>query len=77
MYSQLIGKRCLVTGHTGFKGSWLTVVLNRLGARVFGISFDKRDHSGFFNRLQIVDEFETYELDITDSESIHGVIKKI
>ncbi len=32
------GKRVLVTGHSGFKGSWLTIWLNRLGARVTGIS---------------------------------------
>jgi CDP-glucose 4,6-dehydratase len=32
------GKKILVTGHTGFKGSWLTLVLNRLGAQVAGIS---------------------------------------
>lgn len=30
------GKRVLITGHTGFKGSWLTLWLHRLGARVFG-----------------------------------------
>ena len=31
-------KRVLVTGHTGFKGSWLTLWLNQLGARVTGFS---------------------------------------
>ena len=31
-------KRVLITGHTGFKGSWLTLLLNHLGASVFGIS---------------------------------------
>ncbi len=30
------GKRVLVTGHTGFKGSWLTLWLNSLGAEVTG-----------------------------------------
>ena len=32
------GKKVLVTGHTGFKGSWLIVWLNLLGANVVGIS---------------------------------------
>ena len=32
------GKRVLVTGHTGFKGSWLTLLLKDLGAEVVGIS---------------------------------------
>jgi CDP-glucose 4,6-dehydratase len=34
------GKRVLVTGHTGFKGAWLSVFLNELGAHVYGFSLD-------------------------------------
>jgi len=34
------GKRVFVTGHTGFKGSWLCLVLARLGARVYGFALD-------------------------------------
>ena len=33
-------KTVLVTGHTGFKGSWLCIWLNSLGAKVIGISID-------------------------------------
>ena len=32
------GKRVFVTGHTGFKGSWLCIILNHLGAEVTGYS---------------------------------------
>tara|TARA_B100001057_G_scaffold479359_1_gene550922 strand:+ start:1494 stop:2549 length:1056 start_codon:yes stop_codon:yes gene_type:complete len=32
-------KKILVTGHTGFKGSWLTILLNQLGSNVYGISY--------------------------------------
>ena len=31
-------KKVLITGHTGFKGSWLTVMLSQLGSEVYGIS---------------------------------------
>ena len=34
------GKRVLVTGHTGFKGSWLSIWLHEMGARVIGLSLD-------------------------------------
>ena len=51
------GKRVLVTGHTGFKGSWLSIWLNALGAEVIGLALDpstKRNNyvlSGIKNRL--------------------------
>ena len=32
------GKKVLITGHTGFKGSWLSLVLEYLGAEVIGVS---------------------------------------
>ena len=34
------GKKVLVTGHTGFKGSWLSLWLQSLGAEVVGVSLD-------------------------------------
>ena len=34
------GKRVLITGHTGFKGSWLSIWLNELGAEVIGVAKD-------------------------------------
>ena len=37
-------QKVLVTGHTGFKGKWLIVLLKYLGAKVYGISKDKYDN---------------------------------
>ena len=35
-----VGRRVLVTGHSGFKGTWLALWLDRLGAKVRGLSLD-------------------------------------
>lgn len=47
------GKRVLVTGHTGFKGSWLSIWLNELGTEVIGVAqdpFTERDNYAFRHR---------------------------
>ena len=45
-------KKILITGHTGFKGSWLAYLLNKFGAEVYGISKDYKN-STFFNLLSV------------------------
>lgn len=42
------GKRVFLTGHTGFKGSWLVCLLSRLGAEVHGFSLDPEDGPSLF-----------------------------
>ena len=41
------GKKVLVTGHTGFKGSWLVIWLTLLGAKVVGVSKSKVTNLSF------------------------------
>jgi CDP-glucose 4,6-dehydratase len=45
------GKRVLVTGHTGFKGAWLSLWLHRLGAKVTGVALDSLYADGLYQRL--------------------------
>lgn len=47
------GKRVLVTGHTGFKGSWLTIWLHRLGADVTGISLLPHSTPNLFEAAEV------------------------
>ena len=42
-----------VTGHTGFKGSWLTLLLKNLGARVVGYSLNPISKPNFFDNLKL------------------------
>ena len=51
-------KKILITGHTGFKGSWLTLWLKYLGANVTGISLDPPTNPSYFNSLNISDEIQ-------------------
>jgi CDP-glucose 4,6-dehydratase len=47
------GKKVLVTGHTGFKGGWLCVLLRRLGADVYGYSLAPEKELCLYNNAQI------------------------
>ena len=47
------GKRVFVTGHTGFKGSWLTFLLRELGAEVMGFALKPEPGPSHFDLLQM------------------------
>ena len=71
------GKRVLVTGHTGFKGSWLSIWLYELGAEVVGVSLDpitERDNyvlSGIGQKIKA-----DIRADICDGESMKGIFQE-
>ncbi len=67
-------KSVLVTGHTGFKGSWLTLWLKELGANVVGLSNEIPTKPSNFEILQLTNDIEDLRIDINDREK---VIKKI
>ena len=48
-----LNKKVLITGHTGFKGSWLLVWLNLLGADVYGLSLSPLNGRSLFKEIQI------------------------
>ena len=58
------GKRVLVTGHTGFKGSWLCLWLKKLGAEVYGIALEPNTEPNHWNLLNL--DIETHICDIRD-----------
>ncbi len=68
------GKRVLLTGHTGFKGSWLTLWLQSLGAVVRGISLNPPTLPALFNVAFVSQDIDHQVADIRDFEAIKPLI---
>lgn len=68
------GKKVLVTGHTGFKGTWLTTWLINLGAKVIGISKDTPTQPSMFEILELENKIQHHLIDVRDFDSLSQVI---
>ena len=66
----LTGVRVLVTGHTGFKGSWLSYWLHLLGAEVFGYALDPKHENDLFLSLNLENIMNHVVGDIRDSQAL-------
>lgn len=69
-------RRVLVTGHTGFKGSWLTAWLLKLGANVVGYSKDVPTSPSMFNELNLSGKIKDIRGDIRDLANLRKVISE-
>lgn len=70
------GKRVFVTGHTGFKGSWLVTWLKNMGAKVTGYSLAPETQPSLFTELEKDLGMESIIGDIRDFESFSKSLKK-
>ena len=71
------GKRVLVTGHTGFKGSWLCEWLLGLGAKVTGFSLLPTTTPSLFEQLELGSRCEHLIGDVRDLNAVHGVFAQM
>ena len=69
------GKRVLLTGHTGFKGSWMSVMLVNAGARVFGYSSCAKTQTRLFNLCGVKEQITHNKGDVRDLEHVLEVFK--
>ena len=67
------GRRVLVTGHTGFKGSWLCAWLERLGAKVTGLALAPDTTPSHWNLLGL-HAVRSHEVDLADMAGIREVV---
>ncbi len=69
------GKTVLITGHTGFKGSWLSIWLVSLGAKVVGLSLDVPSNPSNFNASKVHGLIRDCRIDICDSRLVMGIVE--
>jgi CDP-glucose 4,6-dehydratase len=70
------GRRVLVTGHTGFKGSWLCLLLSHLDAQITGVGLGPKTDPTLFHLAQIDRLVDSYYCDIRDYEQTQQIISK-
>lgn len=68
------GRRVLVTGHTGFKGSWLTAWLLKLGAKVAGLSDGIPTEPSHFVTTGLKERIEHHIADLRDAATVEAII---
>jgi CDP-glucose 4,6-dehydratase len=71
------GARVLVTGHTGFKGSWLSLWLSQLGAEVFGVSLGVPSEPAHFTAAELASQVKDHRLDIRDGAALKALVADI
>lgn len=69
------GRRVLVTGHTGFKGGWLSLWLHQLGAEVTGFSLPAPTDPSFFEQTRLAEIVDHVEGDIRDLSSLTEAVR--
>lgn len=70
------GKRVFITGHTGFKGGWLSLWLSSLGANVTGYSLEPNTEPSFYNECDIKSVTNSIFGNILDYKKLEASIKK-
>ena len=71
------GKTVLITGHTGFKGAWLTAWLQRLGAKVAGIALPAESNPSHFKAAGHANGMTDIRMDIRDCLAVADTISSI
>ena len=71
------GKRVLITGHTGFKGSWLCEMLLAKGACVAGLALKPEGSVALFDQLALADRMDHAIVDLRDSGAVAARIDQV
>lgn len=77
MTSTFKNKRILITGHTGFKGSWLCLLLHKLGADIYGYALQPPTQPSLFDEARIGELITSYIGDIRDLDNLLAVMQQV
>lgn len=75
VFDSFSGKRVFVTGHTGFKGSWLTFLLKELGADVMGFALPSGTETSHFELLGLQSRIRHVVSDIRDASALNNALR--
>ena len=68
------GKRVLITGHTGFKGAWMTYMLLEAGARVTGYALEPPTYPNLFDMLKLGERMDRHVIgDVRDLQGLKNI----
>ena len=71
-----LDKTVLITGHTGFKGAWLSLWLQQLGSQVIGFSLPPVNNNDLFNLANVQLQMVSHIADIREYTAIYEIINK-
>lgn len=70
------GRRVLITGHTGFKGGWLCLWLQSLGAEVTGFALDPPSDPNLFSQARVAEGLRSIQGDVRDLDAVLKVFRE-
>ena len=70
-------RKVLLTGHTGFKGSWLCLLLNQLGADVYGFALEPPTKPSLYNEAKVEEVVTSYIGDVRDYQNLLKVLQEV
>jgi CDP-glucose 4,6-dehydratase len=77
LYTQFQDKNVLITGHTGFKGSWLSLWLKQLGANVTGVSIEVPSKPSHFKAAMLFNQVDDRRLDICNGDALKKLVQEV
>ena len=72
----MVWKKVLITGHTGFKGSWLSIWLKMMGVDLVGIALQSPTSPALFEEANVANGMVNIQEDIRNFDSVLNIFKE-